>query len=176
MAERLLRDRGATGATTDLHRWSRLHRDALLAYFRRRTRRLEDAEDLVQEVFARLAQVVDLSAVEHVDRYLFRSARNVLTDWRRKSVVRRTGDHHSLPDDLPDVDFSPERVLIGRDALEMLARALEDLPPRTSAIFARHHFEGRSYREIGDAMGIAVRTVEDHMARANAQLRKIVLT
>lgn len=153
-----------------LEAWSRRYRPALLRFFQRRMPRGADREDLVQEVFLRLARRTDLAAIENIDGYLFHAAANVLTDWRRRQSARAAAAHAPLDERLEDVGFTPERVLIGRDAVRALIAALADLPERTRAVFMLYHFEGLPHAEIGRRLGIAVRTVEDHVARANAKL------
>jgi RNA polymerase sigma factor (sigma-70 family) len=153
-----------------LETWSRRYRAALLRYFQRRMPPGADREDLVQEVFLRLARREDLAGVENIDGYLFHAAANVLTDWRRKQVTHRASVHDSLPDTLEDVGLSAERVLIGKDTVRSLIAALGALPERTRAVFMLYHFQGLSHADIGRRLGIAIRTVEDHIARANAHL------
>jgi RNA polymerase sigma factor (sigma-70 family) len=157
-----------------LARWSKLYRKPLLRFFQRRLPLGADREDLVQEVFVRIATHDDLSAISQPDSYLFRAAANVLTDWRRKQVTHAAGAHDELDGDLADVGLSPERVLIGRDTLRQLIASLKALPPRTRTMFMLYHFECLTHGEIARRMGVAVRTVEDHMARANAHVVKAI--
>jgi RNA polymerase sigma-70 factor (ECF subfamily) len=152
--------------------WSRRYRPALLSFFQRRMPPGSDREDLVQEVFVRLARREDLAGVENIDGYLFQAAANVLTDWRRKQATHRAADHDPLPDTLEDVGFSAERVLIGKEAVRSMIQALSALPERTRAVFMLYHFQGLSHADIARRLGIAIRTVEDHIARANAHLLK----
>ena len=150
--------------------WSQRYRSSLLGFFKRRTPRQVDCEDLVQEVFLRLAQRRHLEDIQNVEGYLFHSAAGVLTDWRRRGAVRHSDAHVTLDFDLPDVGVTPERVLMGREDLSRLIATVAEMPPRTQAIFSLYHFEHKSHAEISRLLGIAVRTVEDHMGRANALL------
>ena len=162
----------AAGQPELLEKWSRRYRPALLRFFQRRMPSGADREDLVQEVFLRLARREDLAAVNNIDGYLFQAAANVLTDWQRKQVTHAAAAHSPLGEHLEDVGVSPERVLIGRQTLQALIGALAVLPERTRAVFMLYHFEGLSHAEIGRRLGVAVRTVEDHMARANVKLAR----
>jgi RNA polymerase sigma-70 factor (ECF subfamily) len=157
------------GTDPVLHAWSGQYRNALGRYFRRRGLSASDCEDLTQEVFLRLAQQRDLAGVRQAEAYLHRTAASVLSDWHRRGRVRGAGMHDPLPDDaqLVDEGVSQERVALGRDALARLRQALARMPDRTQRVFALHHFEGQTYAEVARNCGIAVRTVEDHMARAN---------
>jgi len=149
--------------------WNDLYRDRLSSYFRRRGVSASDCEDLTQEVFLRLAQQADLGAVRQAEAYLHRTAANVLTDWHRRARARGAGMHDPIAPgmEIQDEGVSQERVALGRDALTRLNQALARMPARTQLVFTLHHFEGLPYAEVARRSGIAVRTVEDHMARAN---------
>lgn len=158
-----------------LEEWSRRYRPALLRFFQRRMPASADREDLVQEVFLRLARQ-DLTAIANVEGYLFQAAANVLKDWRRRGVRHAEGAHDAIEEDLPaEVDFSPERVLLGKDAVSALIAALETLPERTRAVFLLYHFDQLPQAEIARRLGIAVRTVENNMAKAHAHIAALML-
>lgn len=168
-------DLGQTRAgESPLGAWSKRYRRALLAFFRRRLPAGEHQEDLVQEVFLRLARRQDLHEIRDADRYVFQSAANVLTDWRRYQTTHAAQAHGAIDNELPDVGGSPERVLIGRETLSRLIAAVATMPSRTQTIFALYHFREHTHAEIARALGIAVRTVEDHIARANRTLKDVV--
>jgi RNA polymerase sigma-70 factor (ECF subfamily) len=150
--------------------WLARRRGPLLRFFRRRMPAGADQKDLVQEVFLRLARRPDLRTIERVDSHLFEAAANVLTDWRRRQATRAAGAHEPITDGLAHVGASPERVLLGRDTVRALVEALGAAPERTRTIFMLYHFEHLTHAEIGRRLGVAVRTVEDHMARANLLL------
>jgi len=153
-----------------LSQWSRQYHAALARYFRRRMPASADPEDLVQEVFLKLAKRDDLALIEAPERYLFHAAANVLKDWRRRRTTRAADSHDTITDAIDDGAISPEREVIGRDQLGRLIQALEAMPERTRAIFMLYHFEHLPHAEIASRLGVAVRTVEDHVARANARL------
>ena len=152
--------------------WSRRYRTALLSFFQRRMPPSADREDLVQEVFLRLARREDLAGVENIDGYLFQAAANVLTDWRRRQFTHKSAAHDPLSETIEDVGFTAERVLLGKEAVRSMITALSALPERTRAVFMLYHFHGMPHADIARRLGIAVRTVEDHVARANAHLLK----
>lgn len=148
--------------------WATQYGRALRSFFRRRLSGGEE-QDLVQEVFARLAHRGDLDQVRDPERYIFRTASNVLIDWRRgerAELFRAIETDEEFADDAA----LPDRIAIGRDLVDHLVQIVGTMPERTQAIFSLYHFEHMSHAQIGEALGIAVRTVEDHMARANAIL------
>jgi RNA polymerase sigma factor (sigma-70 family) len=151
-----------------LAEWASQYGRALQRFFSRRMSRGEE-QDLVQEVYARLAYRGDLDQVRDPQRYIFRTASNVLVDWHRhqRADMFRPID---MDEEFEDDSALPDRVAIGRDQVDHLIDILARMPDRTQAVFSLYHFEHMSHAQIGEALGIAVRTVEDHMARANAFL------
>jgi RNA polymerase sigma-70 factor (ECF subfamily) len=151
----------------------------LRSFFRRRTRNSPEVEDLVQQVFLRLAEHSHVGAIENPDAYVFQTAANALADHYRRSVVRRrfmdsmvAGD--SSRSEPPSSDFSPERILQGQESIEHVAAALRDLPERTRDIFMLRCFEGLKHAEIARLYGMSVRAAEKHFAKALAYLSSVV--
>jgi RNA polymerase sigma factor (sigma-70 family) len=147
------------------------YRVPLRRFFERRLRSSPDPDDLVQEVFVRLVRQGNMSAVEHLDGYVFQVAANVLRDHSRRWSVRVEEAHHAQLDDIdPEGGFSPERVLLGQEALERLIAALQELPEKTQVIFALYHFESVPQVDVARRLKMSVSTIEKHMSRANAYL------
>jgi RNA polymerase sigma factor (sigma-70 family) len=145
--------------------WLQQYGPALRRYFRRRAGAAE-AEDLVQEVFVRLVARTRGAAVEDVERYLFRIANNVLISrHRHDTALVRRADDTGEPLDKAD-EISPERALIGKQALSALAVAVQGLPPRTREAFVYHRFEEMTYAAIAERMNISASGVEKHIQRA----------
>jgi RNA polymerase sigma factor (sigma-70 family) len=130
-----------------------------------------DPDDLVQEVFVRLARQGNIGAIAHLDGYVFQVAANVLRDHARRWAVRAEEvDYTVLDDDTLEGGFSPERVLLGSEALESLISALYMLPEKTRIIFTLYHFESIPQVEIARRLGMSLSTLEKHMSRANLHL------
>lgn len=145
----------------------------LLSFFRKRTRNAGEVQDLVQQVFLRLSQHTSIGAIENPDAYIFQTAANALRDLKRRESVRtRFISGESGEEARADSDFSPERVLLGREAMALAAAALRELPERTRDVFMLRHFEGLKHGEIARLYGISVRAVEKHAARALAHLSR----
>lgn len=145
---------------------------ALRSYFRKKVGAAE-AEDLVQDVFLAL-QERDLQKVEHLGRYIFGIAANVIARRARSRSVRTVDagelDHLVLLIE----ELSPERAVIARETLSRLVEALKLLPPRSAQAFILHRFEEMSYGEIAAHMGISARTVESHVERTMTRLLTIM--
>ena len=151
------------------------YRAPLTRFFKRRMSGSADGEDLVQEVFVRLARMTDLDQVRNLDGYVFQVAANLLRDHRRREATRGGPPSDLDLDALPEeTGFSPERVLIGKDALQRLVAALYELPEKTRMIFTLYHLEAVRQVEIARQLGMPVSTVEKHLSRANAHLMRRV--
>lgn len=143
----------------------------LASFFRKRTRNAPEVQDLVQQVFLRLAQYRELGNIQNPDGYIFQTAANTLKDHYRHNAVRERFAKEQLAiSDAADSDFSPERVLLGRESVAQLAQALRELPDRTRDVLILRCFEGLKHAEIARMHGISVRAVEKHLARALAHL------
>jgi len=148
-------------------------RTSLKRYFRARIKNDGEVEDLVQEVFTRVAARKEGGQVEHLDRYLFQTASSVLADRARLMRARRAELHVEFdPDHHSPTDIDPHRTLSGREDLRAVTSVLLVLPARTRAVFVLHRLEGRKYREIAVQLGISVSAVEKHMARAVLHLAR----
>lgn len=142
------------------------HAPALKRYFLKKVNPAE-ADDLVQEVFARLQGRAAEAAVANIEGYLFRSAANVLVSHYRAQAARGGDKHRSLEPWLePHEHISPERTLIGKQAMETVIAALEGLPARSREAFLLHRFEELTGPAIAQRMGISVKAVEALLARA----------
>lgn len=119
----------------------------------------------------RLVRQGDMDAIEHLDGYVFQVAANVLRDYtRRWSVRANEANHAQLDDEVLEGGFSPERVLLGEEALERLIAALYELPEKTRVIFALYHFESVPQVDIARRLAMSTSAVEKHMSRANLHL------
>jgi RNA polymerase sigma factor (sigma-70 family) len=147
------------------------YRVPLRRFFERRLRSSPDPDDLVQEVFVRLMRLESMDTVQHLDGYVFQIAANVLRDHSRRWLVRSEESHHAQLEDIDaEGGFSPERVLLGQEALERLILALQELPERTQVIFSLYHFESVPQIDIARRLQMSLSTIEKHMSRANAHL------
>ena len=144
---------------------------ALRRYFFRKAPPAE-VEDLVQTVFLNMHQRALAEPLESVERYLFRVAAHVLAR-RHRDGQMRLGQRLDEPIE-PIEDLSPERIVIGRQALGRLKVALAALPPKTREAFILHRYEEMTYAAIAARLQISVSGVEKLIIRALRQLREAV--
>ena len=153
----------------DLSAWLAHYGPALRRYFLRRADAAE-VDDLVQEVFLMLQTRGAIAEIENVEGYLFRTAASVLS-----KRLRQTTWPWGAQEDVADVDgltdeLSPERILIGRQALESIMRVVDELPPRTAQAFLLYRFRHLTQEDIARRMGISVKAVEALIKRAFQRL------
>jgi RNA polymerase sigma factor (sigma-70 family) len=145
----------------------------LLSFFRKRTHNGADTQDLVQQVFLRLAQSRQQGEIHNPDAYIFQTAANALRDHHRHLAVR----NRYLAQVAPDSDASeltPERVVLAKEDLARLAYGLRELQERTRDILVLRCFEGLKNAQIARLQRISTRSVEKHLAKALAALSTIV--
>lgn len=149
----------------DLRAWMVQYGPALRRYFLRRAQ-AADADDLVQDVFLSLQARGESTRIDNVEGYLFRTAANVL-GMRRRKAGWRWGMQEDLDglDDLVD-ELSPERVLIGKQGLELVVRALTEMPPRTAQAFFLYRFGQLSQEQVARRMGVSLKAVEKFLRKA----------
>jgi RNA polymerase sigma factor (sigma-70 family) len=149
------------------------YRAPLNGYFRRQGI-VEDAEDLVQEVFIRLAQSYARMRWDNPDGYVFTIASNILIDYRRKGSSRGFGQHDELSNELASLGENPENSLLNRDRIRQVVEALKSLHPNCYHSFILHRFENMPQTEIAKRLGLSVSTIEKHIMTALNHLNKIL--
>lgn len=108
----------------------------LRSFFRRRVAHDEEAEDLAQDVLMRLIRRGSFTDVSNLGAYVFQIAANILRDRKRRRATRVADEHEPVDEmQIDDAAFSPERVLLGQEALDRLRTGLLDLPDRTREVF-----------------------------------------
>ena len=157
-------------------------RSRLLNFIRRRVPDPRDAEDVLQDVFHRLVEANRLlMPIDHVTGWLFRVARNRITDLLRKKRPVRLRDSASrneseemptLEDLLPSPDAGPEAVYARGVLLDALEAAVEELPEEQREVFVAHELEGRSFRDMAAATGVSVNTLLSRKRYAVLHLRE----
>jgi RNA polymerase sigma factor (sigma-70 family) len=154
----------------------------LLNFIRRRIPDPSDAEDMVQEVFYELVEANRLlMPIDHVTGWLFRVARNRITDLFRKkkpepfshaTVEDEDGEPQQIEDLLPSPDAGPEALYLRNLLLDELEFALDELPDEQREVFVAHELEGRSFKELSAESGVNVNTLLSRKRYAVLHLRE----
>src|SRR5947199_3537413 len=154
----------------------------LRSFIRRRVPDPRDAEDILQDVFYKLVEANRLlMPIDHVTGWLFRVARNRITDLFRKKkpesfsdarVEDEDGDVLRVEDLLPSPDAGPEALYIRGVLLDELELALEELPDEQREVFVAHELERRSFKELSAASGVNINTLLARKRYAVLHLRE----
>jgi RNA polymerase sigma factor (sigma-70 family) len=157
-------------------------RSRLGAFIRRRVPDPSDVEDIVHEVFFELVNANRLlMPIEHVTGWLFRVARNRITDLFRKhqpeslseaALEGEDGELLRIEDLLPSSDAGPEALYVRRLLLEEMELALGELPREQREVFVAHELEGRSFRELAAESGVNINTLLSRKRYAVLHLRE----
>src|SRR5580765_1959059 len=157
-------------------------RSRLRNFIRKRVANDADVEDLLQEVFYELVEANRLlMPIEHVTGWLFRVARNRITDLFRKkkpelfsdaAIEDEEGEALQIDDLLPSPDAGPEALYFRNLLLDELELALDELPDEQREVFVAHELEGRSFKELAAETGASVNTLLSRKRYAVLHLRK----
>jgi RNA polymerase sigma factor (sigma-70 family) len=158
-------------------------RSRLRNFIRRRVADPGDAEDILQDVFYELVEVYRMmKPVEQVTAWMFRVARNRITDlFRRKrrealrsepDALTEDGEVRWLDELLPSPDAGPEAAYARRVLAEELDDALDELPEEQREVFIAHELMGYSFKELAQRSGVSVNTLLSRKHYAVLHLRQ----
>ena len=153
----------------------------LFKFIRGRVRSNEDAEDILQDVWYQFSRAATTDPIEHLSGWLFRVARNRLTDNYRKqkpdllddyALENEAGDYLFKEILLSDDNNDPELANFKELFWEALWDALEELPTNQKEVFIWNELEDQTFQEISDRTGINIKTLISRKGYAVQHLRK----
>jgi RNA polymerase sigma factor (sigma-70 family) len=155
----------------------------LRAFIRKRVADQSDAEDILQEVFFELVEAYRLmKPVEQITAWLFRVARNRITDLFRRRTreaqatappkFNEQGEELLLYELLPSPEAGPDAAYARGVLVEALDDALEELPAEQREVFIAHELMGYSFKELAEQSGTSVNTLLSRKHYAVLYLRK----
>lgn len=160
-------------------------KDRLLSFIRQRVSSLEEAEDILQDVFFQfVAGYESIESLDRVTSWLFSVARNKIIDRYRREASRPKRTDFAFPsgledempltlqDILPDLGNTPEDSLIREFIWEAIIVALDELPAEQREIFILNEMEERSFRDIAGEKGVSINTLLSRKRYAILALRK----
>lgn len=147
------------------------NRERLLLYLTRQLRCRQTAEDLVQDVFLAIPKATPIRPVANPRAFLFRVASNLAVNRSKQEARRRALREANAAILWTAVDeVTPERQLLGSEALARVDAAIARLPERTRQILAWRRLDGLTNRAIAARLAISDTAVEKHMRGAMAAL------
>ena len=157
-------------------------RARLRNFIRRRVPNAQDVEDILQDVFFELVEANRrLMPIDHVTGWLFRVARNRITDLFRRQQPEHLGDAVVVADDgevmriadlLPSSDAGPDAELVRSRLVAEIERALNELPEEQRAVFIAHELQGQSFKSMAADTGVNINTLLARKRYAVLHLRK----
>ncbi|MEM8985095.1 MAG: sigma-70 family RNA polymerase sigma factor [Pseudomonadota bacterium] len=127
-----------------------------------------DPEDVIQQAFQNLLERKDRSDIKDVRAFLWRTARNLTLQEKRKAVVHSKYDfeieHLFFP--LGGDNSTPESILSTREELKIINQVLEQMPPRRRRAFVLHKIDGLTVSEVARRLKIARNPAQKHIAKA----------
>lgn len=157
----------------------------LLGFIRNRVSNLEEAEDILQDVFYQFIAGYDtIESLDRVTSWLFSVARNKIIDRYRKESAKpqkldfvaslgfEDDSPLTLQEILPDFGNTPEDILLRETIWDAIMDALDELPPEQREIFIQNEIEERSFRELSEGTGISINTLLSRKRYAILALRK----
>ena len=156
----------------------------LFNFIRKSVSSIEDAEDILQDVFYQLAAGYNtIQSVDKISSWLFTVARNKITDrFRRKKTeplnkkeIRydyEDGEILKLEDILPSLSGSPEDDYLKNLIMDEIMDAMEELPDAQREVFVMNEFDGKTFREIAEETGVQFNTLISRKRYAVLYLRE----
>lgn len=152
----------------------------LSRFIKSRVSSMEDAEDILQDVWYQLSNIVDIGQIEQLNAWLFKVARNKITDKYRKQTPQYLDDLAYIDDEgethFKDIllsDFNtPETEHLKEIFWQELFTALDELPEQQRQVFVLNELEDMTLQEIADQTGENLKTIISRKGYAVKYLRK----
>ncbi len=152
----------------------------LLGFIRSKVPTNEDAEDVIQDVWFQLSNIVELDTIESIGGWLYKVARNKITDRFRKKTTERIEDFSFESED-GEINFrdillantiTPEDEYFKKIFWKELLLALDELPEKQKIVFVQNELEDISLQEIADQTGENIKTIISRKGYAVKHLRE----
>lgn len=151
------------------------HLDAAFNYARWLTKSDADAEDVVQDAAVRALRFFPSLRNDDARAWLLTIVRNT---WYARFSKAGRADQHAVFDDMkderPDEQLDPEALVIQRQSVERVQRAIEELPVDFREVIVLRELEGMSYKEIAAVIGAPIGTVMSRLARGRERLLAVL--
>jgi RNA polymerase sigma-70 factor (ECF subfamily) len=143
------------------------------SWLRPRVRAAEDVDDIIQEAYARMADITAFDQIDRPSAFFMQTVRNLLIDLiRRDKIVPiiAVGGTDELPMWRDDMD--PERIAAARRELMQVMTLVDMLPERCRTIFRMRKIDGLSQKEIAMRLGVSISIVENDAVKGLVQIMK----
>ncbi len=135
------------------------------------TRSTEQAEDLTQELFAKIwIKRTELKSIENFDAWLTTLVRNSAYNFLKRHAIEQKALRRIELSKQPD-SVSIDDALIHKEYSKIYQEAIDQLPPQQKKVFLLSRNEGLKQEEIASNLGISLNTVKNHMKAALFSIR-----
>ena len=152
---------------------------SLCSYSRRYVGRKDIAEEIVSDTFLKIWETrATLQINTSVKAYLFQAVCNNSLNYLRKLKKEKNLDEYFLETSSGNIGFVTGLEEIDAQSLTMeninakIEEAVSLLPEQQQKAFRLKRFEGKKNKEVAEIMGLSVKTVEMHLAKATLSLRQ----
>ncbi|APC17913.1 RNA polymerase subunit sigma-24 [Pseudomonas frederiksbergensis] len=139
-------------------------RVSLLRTLERMVNNHSTAEDLLQETYLRVARALSERAIDHLEPFVFQTARNLALDHLRARRIQSRTMLEDVPLDVVQSIAAPlssaEDAAHAEQMLERLNISLNQLTPRQQQVFILSRLHGHSYLEIAEQLSVSLSTVQ----------------
>jgi RNA polymerase sigma factor (sigma-70 family) len=142
------------------------HNDELVNYVYRWVRSRDDARDIAQEAYARIFRLGDPTVVSHLRGYLYKTAKNIASNWVRSRITRETYVERESLSASEEDKRTPEQICLAREEFEAVKRAFKQLSPRMRLAVHLIKEDGLSYDEVAAQLEIKPNSVRRLVERA----------
>ena len=130
-----------------------------------------DSEDIVQDIFLKIWEERDkLANIRSFKSYLYSMTRNMVYNrLKKKSVHQR----YISSAGKEQMSADPERRIVTKDLLHHIHTEIENLPKHQRNIYEMNREDSLTYNEISERLGISPKTIQYHIGKVLARLKKI---
>jgi RNA polymerase sigma factor (sigma-70 family) len=150
------------------------HGGSLQAFLYRRVRRHPVAAELAQEAYVRMLRIPDMGAIRNPEAYLYTVASNLAKEHARHEP--KGGSVLDVDDPLVQDQLAELPALGGQldteQRVKMLREVLHQLPPKCHAAVVLQYWQGLSYEEIGQRLGVSTHMVKKYLSQALVHCRR----
>lgn len=153
----------------------------LFAFIKNKVNIVEDAEDILQDVWYQFSNLTNINELENASAWLYAVSRNKITDFYRKKKTDNLEDYtyeneegdFSIKDALLiDDSNNPELAIFKELFWDELMKALDELPENQSFVFIENEIEDKTLQKIADETGENLKTIISRKGYATKHLKK----
>lgn len=147
------------------------YHDKVFAYIRNHVNQIEDAEDLCSDVFIKIYSKIDTfdSSKASISTWIYAMTSNTVIDFYRTNHI-----HSEIPEDLAEEKSLIEDEVLNNESLEILAKALKELPQEQRDIIVLRYYRGLTLQEVAAQMNLSYGVTKLRHREALGRLRNLI--